>query len=320
MTTTAQRDGIATIDAEDLARALTAFLGDRRDVGPDAATPGPEPGERYSPIFTALLPVLIEAVPAVIGGIRDGDRDLAGSGDRRDHVERDFGTVLGILLPQLINLLPHLVQAFGDDRDLPRDGDEVTERFLQPLLATLLPMFVQVAPAIVAALTGRSRSTEVLPASSPEFAQRFLGPLLAVLVPALAGALPQLIAAVTGQSRGTQLNWVNFAGQWLPDNDTMSMQESDIDAGFIEFELTQPYAGWDKALRLMIGGTQVDRVDVNRNARESRVMRVSVDQVRGAGYLEFVKAKAFGVMTGMYRLTALEQKAGKRIRFNWLNS
>ncbi|MBG0568421.1 hypothetical protein [Actinoplanes aureus] len=336
MSNTKQSDGMGRTDSDELTQALTDYLNraltaqtSKRDVDDDATDPAqvplpaPEPGdlaERWLPIVAAILPAVVQAVPAIIDALRDRNRDLRLFDEAAGNTERELAAVLGVLVPQVINLLPQLVQALGASREVPRSGDDATARFLMPLLTTLVPMIVNAAPSIVAALTGQSRDVQGTSASSPEFAHRFLGPLLGAVIPLLAQAVPSLIAAVTGQARGTQLNWINFTGQWLPDGDAINMDEWDIEPGFIEFELTQPYGTWGKALRLMIGGTQVDRAEVRNENRTSHVIRVPVDQVRGAGYLEFVKAKMFGVMTGMYQLGGLEQKSGKHLRFNWLHS
>jgi hypothetical protein len=273
---------------------------------------GEQTGERFLPLLTAILPVLAQAIPSIVGLFSNASRDVLG--DEAPEVDK---------LAVYATLVPHVVEAVAGlsgtvSRDVPRGPDDVAARFLGPLLQMLPPIIGGVVPDLLQQFFGH-RDIPPPSVTSPEYAERFLGGLFNALIPTFVQALPSIVSVLTGMPRGMQLNWVNFDGQWLPDGDGVLLREHDIEPGMIEISLQQPYNTWGKEIRLYAGNTLVDKVAVRNANRESGVIRVPVEQVRGIGRLEFVKAKLFGFMTGMYDIAGLEQKAGKHLEFIWLN-
>jgi hypothetical protein len=278
----------------------------------------------FGGLLQAILPVVVNAVPSVLQAIQGQRRNL-GLPDETDAtvVERDFSTVLSGLLGKVINVLPQVAETLFSQRDVdPQNGEEVQQRFIFPLLATLIPAAAQAIPAIISAVSGqRDVDESVIDVADKEIAQRFFGPLIGQLASGIVQQLPQIMQVFSPRPREHQLNWINFTGQWLPDHDVVRTVERDLgDPGSVEFQLEQPYGTWWKGLAVWIGGTKVQEVGVQDSRNTSDPIRIPVGDVAGAGWIQLLKAKTFGVHTPMYALTGLDQKAGKHVTFRWEHS
>jgi hypothetical protein len=330
--------------ARQLARATVRAAGDTGDMtGRDVGSqPGPAvssvtvvpSGDESTPddeqrffgqLLNSLVPIISQTVPTMLQAIQQQNRDLGVPVETDpESLERDFATVFSGLLKPIISSFPQLMLQLAAPRDTgnpePTNADDAAQRWLFPLLTTLVPAAAQALPGIINAFTGQRGESVEVSVSDPEIAERFFGPLLGQLASGLVGQLPNIISLFNPPPRELQLNWVNFTGQWLPDGDVVRTVERDLgDPSYVEFSLSQPWGTWWKGVELWIGGQRVGSLEVQDSRRESDTIRVEVQQIVGAGYLKFLKAKMFGVHTGMYHLGGLDQKAGKHVRFDWMH-
>jgi hypothetical protein len=95
-----------------------------------------------------------QAIPQLIqmfGSNRDMPRD------DQEAATRWFGPLAAVLLPHIVNAVPHIVQAITGRRDLPTRAfdPEVSERFLGPILGSVLAQVGQRLPDVISAFLGR---------------------------------------------------------------------------------------------------------------------------------------------------------------------
>ena len=197
------------------------------------------------------MPLVVNAVPAVLQAIQGQRRDL-GMPENSDPaaLERDIGAILSGLLGQVINVLPQVANLLTQRREIePRNGQEVQDRFIFPLLGLLIPAAAQAIPAIISAVSGNRDVVDgVVDVADREVAERFFGPLVGQLVSGLVQNLPQILQVFSNRPRDVQLNWINFTGQWLPDNDVVRTVESDLgDPEWVEVQI-------EHTLRHMVEG------------------------------------------------------------------
>ena len=86
---------------------------------------------------------MVPKVASGIFGLLQQRRRELGIPEQRDAdaVERDFGSILGALLPKLLDAVPGIVTAL-QGKPAPRSVEEENERFL-PFLAALVPASCQ---------------------------------------------------------------------------------------------------------------------------------------------------------------------------------
>ena len=108
-------------------------------------------------ILASLLPKLLDAVPMIAGA-------MSGKPAPRSTEEESqrFLPFLAAVLPAVISAVPGIVSAFNRQRGA--DGAEpsisnpdVAERFIGPLMQTLVPQLLQSAPAILGSIFGGGR-------------------------------------------------------------------------------------------------------------------------------------------------------------------
>jgi hypothetical protein len=115
-------------------------------------------------ILNSLLPKLIEAVPVIANALsgKPAPRGAEEEGHR-------FLPMLGVVLPAVIAAVPEIVSAFNRQRGAdptqpPISNPEVAERFIGPLMQTLVPQLVQSAPAVLQSIfAGGSRDVSQTP-------------------------------------------------------------------------------------------------------------------------------------------------------------
>jgi hypothetical protein len=108
-------------------------------------------------ILASLLPKLLEAVPVIAGAL--GGKPAPRSADEES---QRFLPFLAAVLPAVISAVPHIISAFnrrrGTDDTPPALSDpNVAERFIGPLMQTLVPQLLQSAPSILSAIFGGGR-------------------------------------------------------------------------------------------------------------------------------------------------------------------
>jgi len=182
-----------------------------RDVGPDvlgapSAEARPTADQDTQRFFGSILSSIVSnVVPTVathvLGMLQQRRREL-GLPEQRDAaaVERDLGSILGVLLPKLVEAIPGVVAAISG-RPAPRSAEEENERFL-PFLAALIPAVVSAVPSIVGAFN-QQRGVDATPPplTDPDVAERFLGPLLASTIPIIVQSAPSIVQSIFGGRR-----------------------------------------------------------------------------------------------------------------------
>jgi hypothetical protein len=292
----------------------------------------PDDQQLQRDIFDVLVPVVGNVLLSVLSAIKTQRRD-AGDPETPD-VEpqvRDFAAILADLLPELLDLVPDIIDVISGERDVPVTDEETTERWIWPLVTVLAPWVLDQVSGLVSEIAG-DRDLEappnadwdpgVIPTPSPvrgEFGARFGSQAIGGLFSGIIQVLPDVFALLTGgQSRDIALNWVNFQGQRFPDGDVIQLEETDLgDPNVIEFELHQPWNTWWKGLQVYIGDSLVQETYVQDSRRDSETLHFEVDQLAGAGRVKLLKAKIFGVHTGIYDVYELEEKAGRRLALYW---
>jgi hypothetical protein len=109
-------------------------------------------------ILASLLPKLIEAVPTIAGALsgRPAPRSTEEEGQR-------FLPILGAILPAVISAVPGIISAFNRQRGAADatqpsiSNPDVAQRFLGPLLQTIVPPLLQSAPTILQSIFGGGR-------------------------------------------------------------------------------------------------------------------------------------------------------------------
>ena len=152
-------------------------------------------GGLVSSLVSTVVPKL---ATTVLGMLQQRRREL-GIPEQRDSaaVERDFQSIMGALLPKLLDAVPIIAGALSG-RPAPRGPEEESQRFL-PLLGALIPAIISAAPGIISAFN-RQRGADPTPPSisSPEVAERFIGPLMQSVVPQLLQAAPSIFQSIFG--------------------------------------------------------------------------------------------------------------------------
>jgi hypothetical protein len=318
-----------------------------RDVGPDAGGAAVVPltippidvddAEMQRGLFDILLPTVAQSVWSIFTAATGAQRELGKPVRDQDQQVRDFTSILGGVLPTLWQLLPTVIDAISQQRDIDAevpDDDEARARWIFPLLAALAPIVIEQAPKIIDLITG-SRDVTALPADADlgsqdvppvsvlkgEYVERFGFPSIGSLFGGIAQNLPAILNVVSQlTARDITLNWLNFEGQRFPDGDVIRLAETDLgDPDQIQITLHQPWNTWWKGIELLNGDSVVYGLAVSNNSRDAEGAVIDVNQLAGAGHLRFSKAKAFGIHTAMYDIGELTQKRGKRLDFHWLD-
>jgi hypothetical protein len=168
-------------------------------------TPSAPAGQDAQRFLGAILSGLVQhVVPAaaqgILGLLQQRRREL-GLPEQRD-VERDFESILTVLLPKLIDAVPSIVSAITGE-SAPRSTEEEAERFL-PFLAAVVPAVISAVPSIINAINRqRGVAAPPPPITDPDVAQRFIGPLVASLVPQLLQSAPSILGSIFGNRRDT---------------------------------------------------------------------------------------------------------------------
>lgn len=182
--------------------------GGSRDVGTDVTptTAAPAVSDDQQRFFGSIVQSLVSTVipkvaPVIFGMLQQRRREL-GLPEQRDAeaATRDFGAILGALLPKLLDAVPGIVTAL-QGRPAPRSAQEENERFL-PFLAAVIPALVSAAPSIIG-LFNQQRGADGTPPpiSDREVSERFIGPLLSAVVPQVLQAAPSIFASIFGGGR-----------------------------------------------------------------------------------------------------------------------
>jgi hypothetical protein len=322
------------------APARTPSTGTSR--GPISAAPvatGQQPEESLDRFFPGFFEILLPAASAVVPEVVKMFQSREAQSDDPDGAyERDLSQILATLGPVLTQVVPLLIDEISTvAQQRSRDGadptldDEALERFFPALLGTLIPPLVSTLPGAIqkiSGLFGAGRDGQVpLPrVVDSEVTTRFLGPIFQVLAPTLASTLPSLFSLVTGAAkRDIGVSWLDFTEtNRLSDNDNVALINNEPigDPNMTEVVLElAPHKTWWKGIQVQDGtGAYVDEIGVQDNNKVASLTVASQILVDPGGYLLFMKAKAFGVHTGMYRLNCGglgEQLRGRRAHFYW---
>lgn len=287
------------------------------------------PSESFFPeCFSVLLPAVLTAVPPIV--------NINGQPDNAERGDRFLPQLIPILAPLIPHVLPILIEQIqGANRARPGEETErAFDQLLSGILGGIVPQVVAALPALLqnhfgvsagfAARAGRSPFRPAVVVDT-EVAGRVLGPILHALATGIASALPQLLDVINGTnrpaSRDMPVSWSDFLGSGrLWDNDVIIGQQTPLeDANAVEIGLElAPHLRWWKGIQVLDdNGGLVVEIGVEN---DDKVATASVDPrtIDQGGSLLFMKAKAFGAHTGMYRLPiASLNLRGQRTFFYW---
>jgi hypothetical protein len=339
MTETAQRYPARGATSQRVPTQTRSRSTSRGQVSAQQVASGQEPAEsldRFFPgFYEVLLPAATALVPEIIKMFQSREAESA---DRERAYDRDLSQLLAVLGPLLTQVVPVVIDEISNiTQQRSRDGadpipdDEALERFFPALLGALVPTLVSALPAAIqeiSSLFGNGRDGQVpLPrVVDSEVTTRFLGPVFQLLAPTLAATLPQLFSIITGAAgRDIGMSWLDFTEtNRLQDNDSIVLinNEPIDDSSMTEIVLElAPHKTWWKGIQIQDpGGAYVDEIGVQDDNKVASVRVPSQILVDPGGYLLFMKAKMFGVHTGMYRLNCgglAEQLRGRRATFYW---
>jgi H+/gluconate symporter-like permease len=145
---------------------LSMFRQRRRELGiPEQRDAASEDRDLQS-ILNALLPPLLAAVPSVAAALsgKQSPRGAEEEGQR-------FLPFLAAIIPAVMSAVPNIIGAFNQQRGADPSPPSITnpdvaERFLGPLLQTLVPQLVQSAPSILQSIFGGGRDLNTASTSS----------------------------------------------------------------------------------------------------------------------------------------------------------
>ncbi|MET1044170.1 MAG: hypothetical protein ABWX59_08650 [Microbacteriaceae bacterium] len=201
---------------DNIARSLaTAEVGGggQRDLAYDQGAAPSAPSAEDQQRFLGGLIANVAATWApkiatgIFGMLQQRRREL-GIPEQRDAdaVERDFGSILGVLLPKLIDALPGVVTAL-QGQPAPRTVEEENQRFF-PLLAAAIPALISAVPSIVQAFNRQRGIDQPEPVvSDKELSERFIGPLLASAVPVILQSAPSIFSSLFGGREVGESTW-----------------------------------------------------------------------------------------------------------------
>lgn len=292
------------------------------------------------------------ALPHIFNLFRAEAQARNGTRTSEADVDRSLTDFLSLLQPVVSQLVPFLVeqvtaeQRARSSRGMPETLDrEAQDRFWGALVSAAVPLIVNNLPGIVnevgnsfspggmfgGLFGGRAYPQAVpseeiaLPVADREMVARFWGPLLNVVGTALSACLPELFNVVQGRgvSRDHTITWDDLTVRnRLWDNDVIVVvgigEAADPNTIELVLELAWPKTWW-KAIQVQDdNGSFITEVAVQDNARISETT-VPADFILRGGYLLFMKAKMFGIHTGMYRMSTggMDELRGRRVHFLW---
>lgn len=296
-----------------------------------------QPMERFFPgCFEILLPAITSVIPQIVQSFRNENqsRDLA-TRQSPAAIDRFLPQLLSLIGPVLNQVIPPLISQIQNAREVRSEAatadSDPLERFLPVIFGGVVPPIVAALPSILQQLLGGgTRSSAATPRLiDAETSTRYLGPILQSVLPAIATNLPQLFDLILGrggsgpQTRDLGVSWQDFTQTHrLWDNDNISVRLEPIDdANAVEIALEVPaHKTWWKSIQLQDdNGSTIHEVWV-QDSKKSDSHRVEARiLLETGGYLLFSKAKAFGIHTGMYRLSTagLNDLRGQRAIFYW---
>ena len=164
----------------------------------------------FGALLPTLLPTLMSAVPSILQAIQGRRRALGMPAENDpEALQRGIFDAISSFVSEATAVIENpsaVLQQVVQDiasvvRDVGQDAaeEQVQQRFIFPLLASLIPVAVQAVPAIISAVSGRRRDldpAEVL--ADPEAGQRFFGSLITKLAGGLVQHLPGLLQTLAG--------------------------------------------------------------------------------------------------------------------------
>ena len=114
-----------------------------------------------------------------------------------------------------------------------------------------------------------------------------------------------------------------LTSQRLPSGDVIRMTVNTdyaVNPKTIEFQLASaPHITWEKRIRFFTAAGEIAFLQTKNNIHQSTVAGFLTTQLTtGVIRVEFVKAMAFGQLTGVYELTNFGPWKAKSLRFEWL--
>ncbi len=245
------------------------------------------------------------------------------------------------ITPDLVTMLrgigPRLASEGGDRSgaadaefaSLERFWPEITG-FLGQQVAKHLPDIVKKVTSSVLPLLGTRDTSAYTPIlTGTEATARWFLPVLNSVLTAVQQSLPDLLGVLGGKqgaaARDTAITWTDLSvyGRFW-DNDFIRVvgQQDIADKNAVELVLElAPHLSWAKEIQVRDdNGALIARLHVQDSTKSAEV-NISADQILTNGSLLFLKAKLFGIMTGLYVLptAGLDEVKGKRTVIRWMS-
>lgn len=297
-----------------------------------------QPDRVFAECTSLLLPSVLIQLPNIGGLVAGRSAVLPIDGDA-EATDRFLFEALSVVVPLVTEILPSVIEqirgANSGEPTAAENGERDFDELLPSIMTTFVPEVVTALPGVLQALfgTGGRFASPEEPDGQPraviidtEVSSRFLGAVLPALATGLISTLPQLINVITGTggrgSRDVPVSWTDFQGSGrLWDNDVIIARQtalSDPNALEIGLEIA-PHLTWWKGIEVLDdNGAVIASIQVE-GSRKAASVSVDPALIERVGSLLFLKAKAFGFHTGMYRLpTAGLPLRGQLTSFSWI--
>ncbi|MGD9530222.1 hypothetical protein [Pseudonocardia sp.] len=220
----------------------------------------------------------------------------------------------------------------GESGDLDQEALERSWGFLASLVVDQVikhaPAAIKAATKAVGSIVGSRDVDQLDPLLvDTETMQRFVLPSISNVLTCVQSCMPQLFSLLTAKReipRDTGISWQDLEStKRLWDNDCISLLSLNPIDNPNEIEIVlelAPHKTWWKGIQVQDdNGSAVAEIGVQDRTKVASVRVPSVQLLDPGGYLVFMKAKMFGIHTGMYRLATggLSQLAGHSAHFYW---
>lgn len=336
------QDEVSIVSSAPSDRALSSETASRSRGGEAATEAFASDDQQPDPVFSECTSLLLPAVLAELPNV--GELSASRSTAFPVHADAEASNrfifeALSVVVPLVTQVLPSVIEQIrgsnSGELTAADGGQRDFDQLLPSILTDVVPQVVAALPGVLQTLfgTGGRFPAPEEPNEQPraviidtEVSSRFLGAILPALATGLASTLPQLINVITGAggrgSRDMPVSWTDFEGSGrLWDNDVIIARQtplSDPNALEIGLEIA-PHLTWWKGIDVLDdNGAVITSLQVE-GSRKSASVSLDPALIERVGSLQFLKAKAFGIHTGMYRLpTAGLPLRGQFTSFSWI--
>lgn len=237
--------------------------------------------------------------------------------------------------PAIVDAVKQEVQQRASRGETGDVDDETLERGWGFLAALVAEQCIKYAPAAIKKATkalgsvvGSRDVDDIAPLLiDTETTQRFVIPSISTILGCVQTCMPQLYSLVSAKRelpRDTGITWQDLETTkrlWDGDNIAVLGVTPIDNPNEIEIVLElAPHKTWWKGIQLQDdNGSFIAEIGVQDRTKVASTRVMAQQLLSPGGYLVFMKAKMFGIHTGMYRLATggLNQLKGQQVHFYW---